>query len=294
MSRIRQEILFYSTVAGGVGGIAGLVQLVTGNHQAKLLNLSVPWLIGIVVALLFFVSITGTWYFMAQWRKAQRELSEVTNRVDPLQLRIHSANWGIQSSSSPVRDEIDAKTRNALMFYVNQDAFPLPDPALGNDNKYVDVSYSYSGSGPLTVRRKQGSWIVIPEDPWLKEENERLSQRVRELTNECESLRLRIPAPAANELEGVDDNTYRLLRNEYPIVWQQRLALKWLWSQPSLELSQFRLMLENNGFANVETEIVKPILANKALVESTDTKLWIRTGDARKVLAALFRESPLC
>jgi hypothetical protein len=180
------------------------------------------------------------------------------------------------------------------MFYVNQDAFPLPDPAFGKDNKYVEVSYSYSGSGPLTVRRKQGTWIVIPEDPWLKGENDRLSQQVQELTGECESLRLRVPAPAANELDSMDDNTYRLLRNEYPIVWQQRLALKWLWSQPSLELSQFRLMLENHGFANIETEIVQPILGNKALVESTDTKLWIKAGDARKVLSSLFRESPLC
>lgn len=293
MSRIRQELLFYSTVAGGVGGIAGLVQLVTGNHQAKLLNLSVPWLIGIVVALLFAVSIIGTWYFRAQWRKAQGELNEMRNRVDPLQLQIHAATWGIENSNNAVRDVINAKARNALMFYVNQDAFPLPDPAFANDNKYLEVTYSYSGSGPLTAHRKQGTWIVIPEDPWLKVENERLNQRVVELTSECDSLRLRIPAPV-NELESIDDDTYRLLRNEYPIVWQQRLALKWLCSQPSIELSQFRLMLENHGFADVETAIVQPILANKALVDSTDAKLWIKSGDARKVLTALFRESPLC
>ena len=289
--------MFYCAIASGVGGLSTVVllvmQLLSGS-QAKLLSLSGPWLVGIVAVVLYAASIASTLYFRAQQRKAQTELSKLKNRVDPLQLQIHSATWGIENSVNAVRDVIDAKTRNALMFYVNQDAFPLPDPALGKDNKYVEVSYSYSGSGPLTLRRKQGTWIVIPEDPCLKGENERLNQRVMDLTSECDSLRLLIPAPAANELEGVDDNTYRLLRNEYPIVWQQRLALKWLWSQPSLELSQFRLMLENHGFANIETEIVQPILRNKALVESTDTKLWIKAGDARKVLSALFRESPLC
>lgn len=288
--------MFYCAIASGVGGLATVVllvmQLLSGS-QAKLLNLSGPWLVGIVAVVLYAASMASTLYFRAQQQKAQTELSKLKNRVDPLQLQIHSATWGIENSVNAVRDVIDARTRNALMFYVNQNAFPLPDPAFGNDNKYLEVTYSYSGSGPLTARRKQGTWIVIPEDPWLKGENDRLSQQVRELTSECNNLRLRIPAPV-NELEGVDDDTYRLLRNEYPIVWSQRLALKWLCSQPSIELSQYRLMLENHGFANVETAIVQPILANKALVDSTDTKLWIKSGDARKVLTALFRESPLC
>lgn len=289
--------MFYSAIASGVGGLASVVLLVmqlSSGSQAKLLNISGPWLVGILAVVLYAATIGSTLYFRAQQQKAQTELSKLKNRVDPMQVQIHSATWGIENSLNTVRDAIDAKTRNALMFYVNQDAFPLPDPAFGIDDKYLDVTYSYSGSGPLTARRRQGTWIVIPEDPWLKGETARLNQRVLDLTTECESLRLRVPAPAANELDGVDDNTYRLLRNEYPIVWQQRLALKWLCSQPSIELSQFRLMLENHGFANIETKIVQPILANKALVESTDTKLWIKAGDARKVLAALFRESPLC
>ena len=245
------------------------------------------------MAFLFLASVSSAWYFRSQARKAQKAASELTHGVDPLQLKILSATWGIENSNNPVRDAIDVKARNALMFYVNQDAFPLPDPALGHDDKYLEVTYSYSGSGPLTARRKQGSWIVIPEDPWLKGENEHLNQRVLELAEECDDLRLRVSAPV-NELEGIGDDTYRLLRSEYPHVWQQRLALKWLCSQPSMELSYFRLMLENHGFADVETAIVKPILANKVFVESTETRLWIKSGDARKVLASLFRESPLC
>jgi hypothetical protein len=86
---------------------------------------------------------------------------------DHLQLQIHSAIWGTDASHSQVGGTIDGKPRNALAFFVNQDAFPLPDPAHGVDEKYVEVKYSYTGSGPKTIRRKQGEWIVLPEDPVL-------------------------------------------------------------------------------------------------------------------------------
>jgi len=61
---------------------------------------------------------------------------------NPLQLKIHSATWGNQASRNDVCEALTAKPRNALMFFVNQEAFPLPDPAWGDDNKYVEVVYS--------------------------------------------------------------------------------------------------------------------------------------------------------
>ena len=76
---------------------------------------------------------------------------------DALQLKIHSAKWGTDLDHKPVEDALNAKPRNALMFFVNQDAFPLPDPAWGNDNKYLEVTYSHSGSGGQhSIKRKQG------------------------------------------------------------------------------------------------------------------------------------------
>ncbi len=106
--------------------------------------------------------------------------SEARPHDDFLDLTILKANWGNALSRKQVDEAIKSMPRNALMFHVNHDAFKrylpnLPDPAHGDDNKYVEVEYSYSGSGPLTVRRKQGEWICLPEDPVMRAEIKRLT-----------------------------------------------------------------------------------------------------------------------
>ncbi len=119
-------------------------------------------------------------------REMQKVRQQLTNlqealRLDPLQLEIHSATWGNKASRKSVIDAIRDKPRNALMFHVSQDAFPLPDPASGDDNKYIEVEYSYTGSARLTIQRPQGSWIILPEDPWPREKEAIADRQNKEL-----------------------------------------------------------------------------------------------------------------
>ncbi len=98
---------------------------------------------------------------------------------DKLSLTIHSAKWGTAKDSRSVLDPIVKHLRNAVMLRVNNDAFPGPDPAWGDDSKYVEVTYSHSGSGgKQTVMREQGQWLLLPEDPMAKAEIASLEQRL--------------------------------------------------------------------------------------------------------------------
>lgn len=95
-------------------------------------------------------------------------------------LQIISASWGAEYPRPQVRDVIDGKPRNAVMFYVANDFFGVPDPAVGNDEKYVEIEYSYGGKQIQKTTRKQGQWIVLPEDSSLKRRISDLEETVEE------------------------------------------------------------------------------------------------------------------
>jgi hypothetical protein len=95
------------------------------------------------------------------------------------QFTILKADWGNVHSIQSVADIIPRMSRNALTFYVNHYAFSdydpgRPDPAPGTA-KYLEVTYSWPGREPQTIRRNEGEWIVLPEDPVAKAELQRLS-----------------------------------------------------------------------------------------------------------------------
>ena len=121
---------------------------------------------------LMWASAFGVAVIVAFWdqiRIRRRPARAQNASLDFLELKILKADWGNAASQKPVDDIIRQMPRNALMFVVNPDAFrpydpSRADPAFGQD-KYLDVTYSYTGSGPLTVRRTQGEWIILPEDP---------------------------------------------------------------------------------------------------------------------------------
>jgi hypothetical protein len=94
------------------------------------------------------------------------------------ELKILKADWGNNTSRESVMGILNSKARNALTFYVNPDAFSGLDPAPGDDDKYVEVVYSFAGRANGAVRRRQRDWIVLPEDSWSKQEADKLSKAV--------------------------------------------------------------------------------------------------------------------
>ena len=48
------------------------------------------------------------------------------------------------------------------------------------------------------------------------------------------------------------------------------------------------------GFFDPDPEIVRPLVGNRALVDSDGTAMWIKSSEVRRILARLFKETPLC
>lgn len=81
------------------------------------------------------------------------------------QLRIQSATWGSVDTRESVMTQIETKPRNALAFFVNPDNLGGIDPKHGDPDKYLEVGYTLDGLGSGSTIRKQGEWILLPEDP---------------------------------------------------------------------------------------------------------------------------------
>jgi len=117
-------------------------------------------------------------------------------------LKILSADWGSKTSRQPVADAITKKPRDALAFFINSAAFGGCDPAEGDDNKYLQVTYSWGDEAPISVSRKQNTRIVLPEDSWAKGELKRLTDSLASLEQELFVARenLAFQTNKANEL----------------------------------------------------------------------------------------------
>ncbi|MEP7364041.1 MAG: hypothetical protein ABI972_12360 [Acidobacteriota bacterium] len=87
----------------------------------------------------------------------------------PSKLKINSATWGNDVSRESRLEDVLTKQREGLVFYVNNDELGgIPnDPAPTDDNKYVSIDYTFLGKPPRTIKRKQGEWVVIPEEGLL-------------------------------------------------------------------------------------------------------------------------------
>ncbi|MGA2135290.1 MAG: hypothetical protein ABSH50_23630, partial [Bryobacteraceae bacterium] len=96
-------------------------------------------------------------------------------------LTILSATWGVDNDHRvSVADEISAKPRDGVAFVVNADAFGGRDPAEGDDHKYLEVEYKWGDEAPATIKREQRSWVVLPEDKYLRSQVDSLNARFRE------------------------------------------------------------------------------------------------------------------
>jgi hypothetical protein len=111
--------------------------------------------------------------------QAEVEAHNVTKRCTPIFNSI-SAQWGNDNNKKEVGDIIERMPRNAVAFHLCPDAFkpydPLrADPAPGDDNKHLDVTFSYAGWPLTTVYKKQGEWVVLPVDPSVTEMQKKLA-----------------------------------------------------------------------------------------------------------------------
>jgi hypothetical protein len=199
MQRFKEEVKFWATVFGGIGGIACTAQLCGLKIEAGALALPASWVpsaLGLGALLLYLVTLSGAVYFRGRQRKDERTIYELHGELLTLRrsllvhetarsdLKIASATWGAAYPRPDVTAIINGKPRNAVMFYLNNDYFGIEDPAKGNDNKYVEIEYSFGGREVQKIKLTQRDWVILPEDPRLKGETEALRRRV----NEAESL----------------------------------------------------------------------------------------------------------
>ena len=104
-------------------------------------------------------------------------------------LKIHSASWGSASSRQPVLDAVDRQPKDGLVLGVSNEVLGC-DPAWGNDNKYIEVEYSY-GDGPMQkVSRRQGRLLILPEDRQSIEETAAEYERKRVSDLEAQAAEL--------------------------------------------------------------------------------------------------------
>jgi len=114
-----------------------------------------------------------------QLNEARSRLDEVLRLIPPpSKLKIHSASWGSSASRKPVLEAVDRQPKDALVLSVSNEVFGC-DPAWGDDNKYIEVEYSYDDGPMLKVTRKQGRLLVLPEDKQFIEDTAAEYERKR-------------------------------------------------------------------------------------------------------------------
>jgi hypothetical protein len=94
-------------------------------------------------------------------------------KVEESKLKIHSARWGTDSDYFEVAHILNGQVKgDSLVIAASNDEFG--DPAKGNTNKKLTVAYSFGGGAIKTAVRPESADLMLPEDPWLLGEIERL------------------------------------------------------------------------------------------------------------------------
>ncbi len=139
------------------GGLACSFLAVT-KINAFVLGLSIPSILGPLVVLISWSIIVYDIHLKKHAMKS----------VAVSRLKILAASWGNSTSRQSALKQVDSIPRDALTFFVNPDALGGLDPAPGDNNKYLEVTYSYGDEAERAVSRKQGQWITLPEDRSVK------------------------------------------------------------------------------------------------------------------------------
>lgn len=123
---------------------------------------------------------------------------ETTQRVPRLQ--IHSATWWNEKRTS--HQDVLSEVRNqvlgdGLVFRVGTFG-SVQDPEDGDDNKFVEIDYTFNGWQRRTGTWKQRDFVVLPEDP-------RILAELQELRDALKGAQLILnPSPALLTLEDAE------------------------------------------------------------------------------------------
>lgn len=105
-------------------------------------------------------------------------LGSPTVLAQPSKLVIHSADYGAIEGGGvdyPVKDFLNQIAGpNGLAFEIRNSQFKVngwdyvPDDPKDFKKKRLKVSYSYDGGPSRTIRRREGGWLILPEDPYIE------------------------------------------------------------------------------------------------------------------------------
>ncbi len=159
-----------------------------------------PFYLASALAILSICSLIGTIIYVRYSRRRQIEAYEIAHS----KLKLHSASWGNVLSRKSVLDVISALPREGLTFLASNDILKC-DPAEQDDNKYIEVEYSFGDGTREKLVRYQGKRVVLPEDAWLRSEKERIEKSETALEKsqriQIDALNKQItPGPVATSL----------------------------------------------------------------------------------------------
>ena len=134
-------------------------------------------------------------------------------------MKILTAHYGTGLENDvSVLEAVNRYPKDGLAIPVSNDVLGC-DPAFGDPNKRLEVEYSYDGTRPVKVSRREGTRLLLPEDSWLKGENNRLRTEADKLLREVDRLKSALSSPAT----AIDEGRAILLKNA-PRLWVQYKA----------------------------------------------------------------------
>jgi hypothetical protein len=106
------------------------------------------------------------------------DLGSPTVLAQPSKLVIHSADYGAIEGGGvdyPVKDFLNQIAGpSCLAFEIRNSQFKVngwdyvPDDPKDFKEKRLKVTYSYDGGSSHTIRRREKTWLVLPEDPYIE------------------------------------------------------------------------------------------------------------------------------
>lgn len=157
-------------IGGAIGGICGFLywaEIKPKDLRVGLMG-SLPHAAGLVIGLLLFALSLGlSFYSIYRVRKL------------PSKLTIHSATYAAVNGKGKSCDVTEFMqqiiTGDSLVLEIENHNFVangrnfVPNDPCPNDPKRLQVKYSYDGNPSITIERKEGSRLVLPEDSEIKE-----------------------------------------------------------------------------------------------------------------------------
>jgi hypothetical protein len=181
----------------------------------------------------------------AQW-KVHKEDQEQLEMLQQTQLTIHSADfYGSDGKSQAcVKDQLQKRKRDGLVFVSSSDGFGV-DPALGDEHKYLKLSYSFGSEGPFDVFRPQTPYrLVLPQDKFLLEQKARLRRTIEETHGAFRAIeqagKLETVRFMGNRLHLILDGLWASLKGEYPNPFDHQALME----KPNDKLSILQALYE--------------------------------------------------